>query len=228
MRDAHGLLERQRELERAVAAEEAALGREPKGWPAARIFFHVAQWRGRLRDALTDLQAGRPYAPPPSNIDEFNERELPLGDGLPLKETSARADEMLTVLIDLEAALGDRPFQWTITRTTGDALIRNSYFHPRMHLYDYWRENGDTSRARDLLERTADELRELWPSPLILGAALYNVAVIRVAQGREDEAIALLEEAGPMRPDILSGAGADPDLATLKGNPRFEALTARR
>lgn len=214
----------ERDLERTFAADEAALARESKGWPAALIFFHVAQWRERLRDALTSFEAGRDYAQPGS-VDELNDRELPGGHGVPLSETSARADELLGALMGLSASLGDRPFKWTLTETTGDAVVRNSYFHPRIHFTAYWQQNGEAQRAHELVERTAQELRDLWPSPVILGAGLYNLATVRVAQGRKDEALALLEEAAPMRPDIVKNARMDPDLATLKGNPRFEALT---
>ena len=221
------LLEVERELERSFALDEAALAREPKGWPPSLIFFHCAQWRGRLRDALVAFEGGHEYTQP-GNIDELNDRELPTGDGLSLVDTAARADSLLGDLIVLSSRLVDRYFQWTITRTCGDAIVRNSYFHPRVHLIAYLQENGEDRRAHQLLENTVGELRELWPAPVILGAGLYNLAAARVAQERPDLAIDLLEEAAPMRPDILLHAPGDPDLAALKGNPRFEALTAQR
>ena len=226
MSDPGRLLEIERELERTFASEEESLARQPKGWPAALIFFHIAQWRERLRNAMSEFEAGRGYEQP-GNVDELNDRELSGGQGLPLAETAARADELLGALMGLSATLGDRPFTWTLTKTTGDALVRNSYFHPRLHLVGYWQENGDGARAAELTERTVDELRDLWPSPFILGAGLFNLATIRVGQGRTAEALSLLEEAAPMRPDILERARTEPELAPLRGNERFEALTAR-
>src|SRR6266851_5396098 len=137
------------------------LAREPKGWPASLIMFHIARWRERLRSGLTDFDAGRPYTPPPANIDEFNDQELPSGRDLTLKETSARADAELEALTGLIAKVGDQPFNWNLARTTGDALVRNSYFHPRMHISEYWHENGGNDRAHDLIETTATDLREM-------------------------------------------------------------------
>jgi tetratricopeptide (TPR) repeat protein len=58
----------------------------------------------------------------------------------------------------------------------------------------------------------------------LLGAALYNLAGVRTAQGRPEEALALLEEALPMRPDLNVGAATDPDLAPLRDSPRFHTL----
>jgi len=218
------LLEMERELERSFVAEEAGLNREPKGWPAALIMFHVAQWRERLRVGLADLDAGRPFTPPPANINELNDQELPTGRGLTLDETSARADAALGALIGLSSKVGDQPFKWGLTQTAGDALVRNSYFHPRLHITEYWHENGGNDRAHSLIESTVDELRELWPSPIILGAGLYNLACVRVGQDRHAEALDLLEEAAPMRPDLCTAAAQDSDLADLRDEPRFQAV----
>ena len=223
MGDAGRLLTIERDLERSFADEEQRLARVPVGWPPAVIFFHVAQWRERLRSALAEFAAGRQHAQP-GNVDEINDREIPMGHDLPLSQVAARAESELSELIQLYAATGDREFRWTLTSTTGDAVVRNSYFHPRLHISAYWRQNGDERRAHQLLENTVVALRELWPSPFILGTGLYNLATARVAQGRNDEALGLLEEARPMRPDIVERAASDADLAALRGHPRFERL----
>jgi hypothetical protein len=222
--DAARLLAIERELERSFVREEQRSQRTPKGWTAALICFHLAQWRGRLHAGLTEFSAGRSYAQPGS-VDDLNDRELASGRDLPLSQTSIRADQALGDLIELYESIGEREFQWTITKTTGDAVVRNSYFHPRIHISTYWQENGDERRAHQLLENTVGELRELWPSPVILGVGLFNLACARVAQGRNDEALDLLDEASPMRPDILERAADDPELAPLRGNARFKELT---
>ena len=219
------LLETERKLEAEVAAEEMANPREPKGWPAALIFFHLAQWRGRLRRALTDVNEGRPYTlAVRGNIDELNDAELPEGAGLSLEMTSARSAQELAALIEVSEALGERPFEWSVTTTTGEALMRNSYLHPRTHLAAFYRENGEPDRANALVEETVVELRDASASPVLLGAAVYNLACTRVAQGRREDALSLLEQALPMRPDLAASAAADPDLAAVANEPRFKAL----
>ena len=75
-----------------------------------------------------------------------------------------------------------------------------------------------------MTEETASELRGADASPHILGAALYNLAGVRATQGRSDEALTLLEEALPMRPDLKSGAAEDVDLNAVRDSPRFRAL----
>ena len=47
---------------------------------------------------------------------------------------------------------------------------------------------------------------------------------MRVGQGRHTDALDLLEEAAPMRPDLCAAAGRDSDLAGLRDEPRFQAV----
>ena len=185
--------------------------------------FHVGMWRERMRNALTDLSEGRPHTAP-GNADEINDAELPNGIGTPLADAAARADHLLAELIELYGKLGDRPFEWNIASTTTDALLRNSFTHPRVHLHQYLRENGDVDAADRLFEDAASRLRAASAPPQAMGTVLYNLACVRARQGRDDEALELLEEALPMRADMKAVAAKDEDLAALRDDPRFQEL----
>jgi hypothetical protein len=217
-------LESQRKVEQDFVAEAIRSETQPKGWPAALIMFHISMWRERMRDALTEFRHARPYAAPPENIDEVNDAELASGIGTPLADAAARSDKLLTELIALAGELGDRPFKWFSATTTGEALLRNSYSHPRVHLVAYLRENGGRDRAHRMLEDAASEMREISAPASALGAALYNLACGRVDQDRLDDALELLVEAFPLRPDLKEAAKQDPDLEALRDNPGFKAL----
>jgi hypothetical protein len=218
------LLESEREVERQFVAKAKAAETEPKGWPAALIMFHIAQWRGRLRSAFDDVNAGRPYTPIPPNIDEFNDVELPTGAGVGLDEAAKRADVELASIIELVRAIGERPFKWDIANTSTEAVLRNSYIHPRIHIAAYLSESGDKPAGHVLFEATASDLRDASAPDLILGAALCNLAGARVEQGRLDEALDLFDEGLRMRPDLRPTVQADPDFAVLKNNPRFQSI----
>lgn len=224
MNAARRLLESEREIEKRFVAEARANETEPKGWPAALIMFHIARWRVRLRNAFADVDAGRPYTPIPANIDEFNDIELPTGAGMSLDEAAARADAELASLIQLAQAIGERPFKWDMASTSTEAVLRNSYVHPRNHIAAYLSENGDKPAAHLLFEAAAHELRDASAPHLILGAALCNLAGARVEQGRLEDALDLFEEGLSMRPDLRAVLAADPDLADLKSNPRFQSI----
>jgi tetratricopeptide (TPR) repeat protein len=213
-------------MEREFVAEVRKSEKQPKGWPAALILFHISMWRERLRNALTDLRDGRPYPPPPQNIDEVNDAEVASGLGVSLADISERSDTLLTSLIALSEQLGERPFKWFTASNTTEALLRNSYIHPRNHIVDYLKENGDDAGAYRLVEEAVSEMRDVSAPPLALGAVLYNLAGVRATQGRLDEAIDLLKEALPMRPDMKAGASTDSDLATLRDDARFKEIVS--
>jgi tetratricopeptide (TPR) repeat protein len=226
MTDLRKALEAQRDMEREFVAEVRQSEKQPKGWPAALVLFHISMWRERLRNALTDLRDGRPYPQPPENIDEVNDAEVASGLGVSLSDISERSETLLTSLIALSEQLGERSFKWYTARTTTEALLRNSYIHPRNHIVEYLTENGDEAGAHRLVEGAASDMRDTLAPPLALGAALYNLACLRTRQGRLDDAIDLLQEALPMRPDMKAVAPTDPELETLRDDPRFKELVS--
>jgi hypothetical protein len=224
--DLRKALEAQREMEREFVAEVRRSEKQPKGWPAALVLFHVSMWRERLRNALTDVRDGRPYPPPPENIDEVNDAEVASGLGVSLSDISERSDTLLASLIALSEQLGERPFKWFTASTTTEALLRNSYIHPRNHFVEYLTENGDEAGADRLVEDAVSEMRDVSAPPLALGAVLYNLACLRAKQSRLDDALDLLKEAFPMRPDMKAAAQTDTDLAALQADPRFKELVS--
>jgi tetratricopeptide (TPR) repeat protein len=224
MKDVLHLLEAERETERQFALEAASETDYPAGWPAALLMAHIASWREVLRGGLIEASRGEPVSAPTIDVDAFNAVELAKSAAVPLEEAATRADALLGDLIDLWATLGDRPFSWYIAKTTGEALVRNSYAHPRNHLAEHFIERGDRARGYQTYEQSASALRQAEAPPTTLGTALYNLACARVGQRRHDDALRLLEEALPMRTDLRAGAAADPGLAPLRTDPRFQRL----
>lgn len=188
--------------------------------------FHVGMWRERMRNSLTELADGHTPSPPPpvERQDEFNDAELANGIGTPLADAAARSDHLLAEIIALYEKLGDRPFHWYRWDTTTDAVLGNSYTHPRIHMYEYLRENGEIARAMRLLEDAVPEMREASSNPRVHGTAAYNLACVRAHQGRLDEAMENLQEAMQLRPDMKTAASSDPDLAPLRDDPRYQEL----
>lgn len=186
--------------------------------------FHLSMWRERLRNALVAVAEGRAYTPPPESVDEFNEAELAGGIGTPLTDAAARSDHLIGEILEIYQKVGEMPFQWYTAKTTTEAVLRNSYMHPRLHLFEYWKENGSDDRANELFVAGAAEMRAASAPPLIMGAALYNLACARAYQGRLGDAVAALDEALRMRPDMKQAAAGDADLAPLHDDPRFQEL----
>jgi hypothetical protein len=216
MKNVGRLLANQRKLEREFVAEAGVDDAPPNAWTAALTMFHLARWRGRLLHAMSELAAGRQFDPPTGKIDELNDAELSTGIPLSLADAAAESDAAFVDLLGLWSKLGDRPFKWYMAATTVEALLRNSYSHPRIQLAGYHLDRGDTRRAHAIFEETAAELRRADATPHILGAALCNLAGGRVAQGRLDDALDLLDEALPMRTDLAAPVSTDPDFEKLR------------
>jgi tetratricopeptide (TPR) repeat protein len=199
----------------------------PVGWPAALVLFHVGMWRERMRNVLASLSEGRDYERQPPNTDEFNEAELVRGIGTPLADAASRAEHLLGELVELYEKVGERPVEWGISKNTTEAVLRNSYTHARVHMYEYFMENGEIDAARRLAEDAVPDMRAAHAPSLVLGAVLYNLASVRAQQGKADAAIELLTEAIPMRPDIRDFAPDDKELGELREDARFKELVKR-
>lgn len=208
-------------MERARVAESA-----PKGWPAALVMFHFGMWRERIRNSLAELADGRTPTPPPplEQQNEINDKDLARGIGTPLNDAAARSDHLLSEIIELYGKLGDQPFEWYRWKGTTEAVLANSYTHPRIHMYDYLRENGEHERANRLFEDALQEVKEASSSPAVHAIALYNLACVRSYQGRTDVAITVLGEAIQLRPAMKAEAAGDKDLNGLRDDPRFQEL----
>ncbi|MGH7765328.1 MAG: TPR end-of-group domain-containing protein [Candidatus Dormibacteraceae bacterium] len=220
-------LEAQRQAEQDFVAHARDHEKAPKGWPAALILFHASMWRERLLHALTEMAEDRPQPPFPGSVDEINEAELASGIGTPLADAAARSEKLLGEIIAVYEKLGDRPIQWGSVATTTEAVLRNSYIHPRNHMFEYLNENGDAAGAARVFEEAVRDMREADAPPLILGAAVYNLACLRATQERTKESLALLEEATRMRTDLKAAAADDAQLASLRDDPGFQALVKR-
>lgn len=217
-------LETELQVEREFVGGARRSETAPKGWPAALLMFHVSMWRELLRNALRDVSEGRPHTPPPVSADDFNDMELANGIGTPLTDAAARSEILLNEIIELYGSLGEREFPWYSGRTTTEAVLRVSYVHPRGHFCEYLSENGDLLAGVKLLEDAVTDLRKLEAPPNVLGAAVYNLGLARAAQEKPDEAIALLEEALTMRPDLKKSAAGDAHFAPLREDVRFQNL----
>jgi len=155
------LLEHEREIEQQFVAEARHESAFPRGWSAALLMAHIASWRTRLRDSLIEASRGLPVSGPPADIDGFNAAELARNASISLEAAATEAGTRLGDLMDLWATLGNRPFAWFTARTTGEALVRNSYIHARRHIAEHYAQRGDQSRAAGIKEETMAELRRV-------------------------------------------------------------------
>jgi hypothetical protein len=221
--DVGALLESERALEREFASSDHA---NPAGWSVATTMFHLVNWRELLIAALEDLRDGRTPAAPPADVDEFNDARLARAAQVALDESAARADALLISMRDLYDAVGEQPIKWYTRKNTAEAILGNSYTHPRFHLTMYWRESGEPEKAREVLEASVAELIEANAPKNFVHGLQYNLACVLVSLDRNADALDLLSECLPEHDQLRAAAPNDPDLAPLRDEPRFKALTS--
>src|SRR5947209_18701845 len=110
--------------------------------------FHLGMWRERFLNALVEVSEGRPYSPPPEDIDKFNEAELARGIGTPLTDAGSRSDHLFGEILDVYQQVGHAPFQWYLASTTTEAVLRNSYTHALALASGLLLHTGDPWAAR--------------------------------------------------------------------------------
>lgn len=135
--------------------------------------FHLGMWRERMRDALAAAVDGREHRIS-GTADEINDAELAGGIGTPLTDAASRADHLLTEVGELFELVGDKPVRWFTAATAADAVLRNSFSHPHVHICEYLLENGDAPHARKLLDEALSELEKL-PAPDYVTAVLARL-----------------------------------------------------
>jgi non-specific serine/threonine protein kinase/serine/threonine-protein kinase len=122
---------------------------------------------------------------------------------------------------------GRRLFEWALAiaeKEWGPDGIEVSHCLADHSLLEY--RAGDYVRARELRERALAITRKtLGSRHAMVGRDLYNLACLDALEGHEETALERLREAidaGWATTRILD----DPDLDSLRGDPRFEALVA--
>ncbi len=89
--------------------------------------------------------------------------------------------------------------------------------------------NGKRGEAEKLAREALDIERHFpWSEHSSGAVGDYYLASIAAIQGRHDEALSLLRESidGGLAPRNSLGMARDPDLKSLQGDPRFDALVA--
>jgi eukaryotic-like serine/threonine-protein kinase len=87
--------------------------------------------------------------------------------------------------------------------------------------------SGQYGNAEKLIRETLDiQRRVLGPEFPDTAMSTYNLAIVKLHTGKPDEALSLLHEAVDhgLSPALALGIEDDPDLKSLHGGPRFDAL----
>ena len=99
--------------------------------------------------------------------------------------------------------------------------MNNGFEHPIVHYANYYQRRGDLAKATQLYEASVAAVADL---PEWYGSARYNLACFYALSGQTDWAIAELQAALQLRPDLLEWSKQDTDLASLRDAAAYQAL----
>ena len=200
-------------------------------WRATDHLGHFTLWRRLFLDHTRAALARSNPATPPDDLDAVNDRQLAMDRRLPAGELVTRWRQQCKETLDFLHRCGgadlDHPPAWYAAATVGAALIRNSYTHPCGHLVDFYFERGQLETAAGLAEEMADVAHELSDLDFRFPAGTYAFRGFAYAlRGRPDEAMGAFGQAVALRPALGPMLREEASLASLRGRPDFEAMTA--
>jgi hypothetical protein len=225
------LVEHSRGIEREFLADLTQAEREAVGsdtaWTAKDLVAHLAEWRRRGAEEIEAARRGETVGEieeiDPLNREIFDgHRHLTWDQVLDLSErawesfSTAVGETTDDLLRSTDLTQSRRPI-WR--RLTVDAAN-----HPALHLSEYARAHGRPQRASRWMEGLTPKLLDLDASNEWHGAVHYNLACHYALAGQAEEALASLETALRLRPDLREWSTQDPDLASLRGHSRFQPL----
>lgn len=212
-----------------VAESDAAPSAD--AWRAADYLAHFSLWRRLFLDHMRTVLQGLNPPTPPADLDAVNERQLALDRQSPAAELVTRWRRGYQEMLDFLQASGtdelDRAPEWYGATTVAGAVVRNSYTHPCGHLVDFHFERGRKESAAELAEELADVTNELSDLDYRFPAGTYAFRGFALAlRARPEDAMDALKRAVALRSVLGPMLREEAALASLRGRPDFEAMTA--
>lgn len=203
-----------------------------KSWSARDNLIHLAVWKLIFIQAMEDPAFG-PQDPGPEETDAVNRSIYASSRWLSWDQAEAflahaHRRTMLAVQRFSAQALEDlNLFPWLKGEPLWRRLLGSAVMHPVFHYALIYQQLGMPQEALRLQERMLLFLDAVSPSRAWLGVGRYNLACAYALQGERDRALEWLAEGLRLRPDLADWSKQDPDLASLRDDPRYLALLAQ-
>jgi eukaryotic-like serine/threonine-protein kinase len=205
-------------LQQAIVIQQKDLDKRAlEAWNSFDALSGILLEEGRFQES-EKMQREAVSGPKLLSADHLGSITFVVDLGMILEKNGRFAEAEKTIRPILDPARRTVGTQYRVTQAALNALALSSA------------HQGRFAEADDLARQALDlESRQRAAQHLIYGYSTYYLACIASIAGRRDEAISLLEKsvAQGLWPEALAFMPLDPDLKSLHGDPRFEALTAR-
>jgi tetratricopeptide (TPR) repeat protein len=213
----------------SLSDEERAAAGTAAHWSARALLTHLVVWKQRLTRGLVALVSGSEPVTyldlEAENASIFDEhRDLAWPD---LHAALAQAQMGLVERVKalgVDELLNTRRFAGQNGQPHWRMIVMNGYWHPMLHLAQFYYDRGRPDWLNDDVESVAVHLRALDPTLAWQGRMVYDLACYYSLSRQRDKAVLRLREALRLDPALADWARKDTDLAPLRGEPGYEAL----
>lgn len=209
-------------------AERSAVGTAQK-WSAKDNLAHMTEWVERFCQDLDTARRGEEVIEvehvEQANLEIFEQHSQLSWDAIGEKIDQALAAMLAQVQAMSEEQLHDNQFFGWKNRNPMWYSVAGSYcIHPLMHLTQVLIQHGHIAEANRLMEAMSEKLLSLDESTRWRGTTLYNLACHNSQAGEIDKAIARLDEALHLYPEIIEWSKQDTDLDPLRDEAAYLQL----
>ncbi len=211
-------------------AERTASG-TPDHWAAKDVVAHHVEWSIRLMDRLDLLSRGEPL-PTYQADDHENAGIFAAYQGVSWDELRRLAQETRTRVIQYVWTAADDDLAdaelspWKDGRPLWQHFAGTYVTHVLLHQISYHQEHGRMDRAAELGETLTNLTLPLDDAPDWRGTVIYNQACLLALGGQTETAIGKLGEALALNPGLVEWSREDPDFASIRAEPGYQALYA--
>jgi hypothetical protein len=224
----HVLEEERAFLASISEAERAETGTETQ-WSAHDVVAHIAEWKERQARRIELSERGEDL-PSTNDIDSANRMIFETHHQKTWDEITVLLEHANEHLIRMVQSLPEEAldqterYPWQNGVALWRRIINNSASHPVIHMSAFDQEHGQSERADRRQEAVAKLFLKLDPDPQWHGIVKYNMACHHALGGRKQTAIEGLKEALALNPSLQDWSKEDPDFASLRQEPAYQAI----
>ena len=209
-------------------AERNAMGTAQK-WSARDNLAHMTEWVERFCQDLDTARRGEAVIDvehvDQANLEIFEQHSQMSWEAIGEKIDRAHAAMLAHVQAMSEEQLqATQFFAWENRRPMWQVFAGSYCIHPLMHMTQVLIQHGHIAEANRLMEAMSEKLLSLDESTRWRGTTLYNLACHNSQAGEKDKAIARLDEALHLYPEIIEWSKQDPDLDPLRDEAAYLQL----
>jgi hypothetical protein len=225
----HHVLEQERAFLASISEDERLETGTEQHWSAHDVVAHIAEWKERQARRIELSERGEDL-PSTNDIDSANRMIFETHHHKQWDEVTVLLEHANEHLARIVQSLPDEAlnqtdrYPWQNGVPLWWRIVNNAASHPVTHMSAYDQERSRSAQADRWQEATAQLLLNLDGDPQWHGIVKYNLACHHALGGRKQAAVEGLQQALALNPSLLEWSKEDPDFASIRQEPAYQAL----